>query len=250
MNNRVVYVFDFDGVICESAMETAITGWKAARQIWGDMPDIVPQEKIEQFRLVRPIIETGFEAILTMRLLYLDEPIDAIRKGYGQKFKELKDGAKLTDDCLKHLFGDTRDAWIAQDQDDWVRKNPLYDGVVTRLQELGRSHSWYIVTTKHERFVRLILQANKIELADDQLFGLDRNMTKVEVLKRLSQGHPDETIYFVEDRLPTLMNVMNFNELTDVKLFFSLWGFNTDEDKALAANESITSLQLKDFLEF
>ena len=33
MNNSIIYALDFDGVICDSAVETAITGWKAAGSI-------------------------------------------------------------------------------------------------------------------------------------------------------------------------------------------------------------------------
>ncbi|WP_411727104.1 hypothetical protein [Methyloglobulus sp.] len=74
----MIYALDFDGVICDSAVETAITGWKAASGILGDIPKAVPQEMIGRFRLVRPIIETGYEAILAMRLLQLEEAVEAI----------------------------------------------------------------------------------------------------------------------------------------------------------------------------
>ena len=78
MKKSVIYALDFDGVICDSAIETGITGWKAAIQIWPDMKAPLPStELINQFRLARPVIETGFEAILIMRLLYLGQSIDS-----------------------------------------------------------------------------------------------------------------------------------------------------------------------------
>ena len=89
MNTSIVYALDFDGVICDSAVETAITGWKAASQLWSEMPEEVPQELIDRFREVRPIIETGFEAILTMRMLFLGETVQAIYGGYTAKGKAL-----------------------------------------------------------------------------------------------------------------------------------------------------------------
>ena len=247
--NDLIYVLDFDGVICESVQETAITGWKAASSIWSDMPSTPLQKKIDQFRLVRPIIETGYEAILTMRLLYLDVPIEVIHNSYGDKFKVLITDNNLTVDGLKKLFGDTRDAWIKNDSDDWVNMNPLYDGVAAKLQAFGQHCSWYIVTTKHERFVKLILQANGIELADDQLYGLDRNMSKTEVIKGLLESHPGETLYFVEDRLPTLLNIIKHGEIPDVKLVFALWGYNRAEDKELAKQYDVILQNLETFLE-
>ncbi len=248
MNNSIIYALDFDGVICDSAVETAITGWKAAGSIWGDMPKTAPQVMIDQFRLVRPIIETGYEAILAMRLLYLQEPVEAIYSDYGNKIHALLTEEKISTDELKKLFGQTRDTWIANDLTDWVNMNPLFDGVAEKLREIGQQYPWYVITTKQERFVKQILKANAIELADECIFGLDRNMNKMEVLAGLLETHPSKTIYFMEDRWPTLLNVLNNNELADVKLIFALWGYNTAQDKALAAEQAITLQQLDSFL--
>ena len=53
------------------------------------------------------------------------------------------------------------------------------------------------------KLVAQILKANTIQLADEQIFGLDRNMNKMDVLKALLKSHPDNIVHFVEDRLPT-----------------------------------------------
>ena len=248
MNGSIIYALDFDGVICDSAVETAITGWKAAGSLWKDMPEVVSQAMIDQFRLIRPNIETGYEAILAMRLLYMGETIESIESSYGDKIQALLKEAQVTVDGLKKLFGETRDVWIANDMADWVNMNPLFDGVATKLQKLGQQYPWYVVTTKQERFVKQILKANAIELAEERIFGLDRNMSKVEVLNGLLQTYPNVTIYFVEDRLPTLLNVLKTDELASVKLIFALWGYNTAEDKALAAEQPFALQQLEDFL--
>ena len=248
MNNSIIYALDFDGVICDSAVETAITGWKAASQIWGDMPNAVPQEMIARFRVIRPIIETGYEAILAMRLMYLEESIESIYNDYGNKINDLLKDSQITVDDLKALFGETRDIWIANDLADWINMNPLFDGVAEKLRQLGEQH-WYVVTTKQERFVKQILKANAINLTDQQIFGLDRNMSKIEVLKGLLKAHPNAPLVFVEDRLPTLLNVLKNDELASVELIFALWGYNTAEDKALAAKQYFTSCYLDNFLE-
>ena len=73
-------------------------------------------------------------------------------------------------------------------------------------------------------------------------------MSKVEVLKKLLNAYPNATLYFVEDRLPTLLNVLKVDELASVSLIFALWGYNTAEDKAIAAQQPFTLQQLEDFL--
>ena len=248
MNQYPIYVLDFDGVICDSALETAVSGWKAARTIWPDLHETVPPALIDQFRFVRPMLETGYEAILAMRLLALgDHPHDII-SGYHDRTQALLDEAGLTVNQLKELFGITRDTWIAQDLSGWVEKNPLFDGVADRLQDLGRKQIWYILTTKHERFVKQILQANHIGLPDERIYGLDRNMSKAEVLAGLVQIHRGEPLHFIEDRLPALVNIAKIPALSSVKLSLALWGYNTAEEKLKAANNNFNPLKLSDFL--
>ncbi|MCX7097290.1 MAG: HAD family hydrolase [Methylococcales bacterium] len=248
MPKPIIYALDFDGVICDSAVETGVTGWKAASRIWTDMPPQIPAEMIGQFRLVRPIIETGYEAILAMRLLYLGETVEAIYNGYGDMIADLLNGAQITVDELKTLFGQTRDSWIAHDLAGWVAMNHLFAGVADKLQAMGQQCVWYVITTKQERFVKHILSAYGIVLEDGRIFGLDRNMSKVAVLGQVVKAHPAHTVHFVEDRLPTLLNVAKDASLADVKLIFALWGYNTDEDKAEAAKQGFTLQQLNDFL--
>jgi phosphoglycolate phosphatase-like HAD superfamily hydrolase len=248
MNNSIIYALDFDGVICDSAVETAITGWKCAGQIWDDMPGPVPSQLIDQFRQVRPIIETGYEAILAMRLLHLGETTASIYTDYAGKTQALMQAAQVDAGDLKQRFGATRDAWIDTAPADWIDMNPLFSGISERLQRLGQQGIWYIITTKQERFVKQILKANRIELPDAHIFGLDRNMSKQEVLKKLLEKHSGQPIHFVEDRLPTLLNVLKNDQLAEIKLIFALWGYNTDADKAVAAQNPFISQLLEDFL--
>lgn len=248
MKQPIIYALDFDGVICDSAVETGITGWKAAKQIWNDLATLLPsQQLIEQFRRVRPILETGYEAILLVRLLHDGETVETILNDFSAlKQKVIKDN-KLDITSLKKTFGETRDIWINDDLNDWVEMNPLFTGVADKLQNLG-TQDWYIITTKQEHFVKRILTANQIQLADDRIFGLDRKMSKEAILIDLVKRHIPASIYFVEDRLPTLFNILNNKELESVRLFFALWGYNTAQDKLDAKQEAIELITLESFL--
>lgn len=245
MNARKLHALDFDGVICDSAVETAITGWKAARPLWADMPAEVPREMIARFREVRPVIETGYEAILAMRLLFLGETVAAIYQDHGVLFQALLAQIDGGVDSLKQLFGATRDRWITEDLADWVAMNPLFPGIAEKLRQLP---DFYIITTKQERFVKQILDAHAIAVPGERIFGLDRHLSKPEVLRQLLLAHPDKTLVFVEDRLPTLSKVIDTPELAGVKLIFALWGYNTPADQARAESLPVCSQTLDGFL--
>ncbi len=248
MKSSTLYALDFDGVICDSAVETAMTGWKAAATIWPDMQGSVPQQLLQQFREVRPMIETGYEAILAMRLLHLTYSTEAIVSDYPNLISMLMTDARVTVDDLKRLFGRTRDAWIANDLADWVAMNPLFENVAAKLRALAAQADWVIITTKQERFVKQILQANQIELADQFIYGLDRNMSKVEVLTELLAANPRQQIIFVEDRLPTLINVARQAALKNVKLVLAIWGYNTVADQDQARQQGFLCQALSEFL--
>jgi phosphoglycolate phosphatase-like HAD superfamily hydrolase len=249
MEKPIIYALDFDGVICDSAVETGITGWKAATHLWFNMQGDLPEQSlIDQFRLARPIIETGYEAILVMRLLFTGASIDSIRTGFDISKTRVQDQTGKSVEELKKLFGGVRDQWIRDNPKQWLEMNPLFPGVANKLQKLDQSIPWYIVTTKQERFVSQILTYNKVSITPENIFGLDRNLSKNEILISLIQQHQDQQIHFVEDRLPALAKVTACEPLKYLTLSFATWGYNTEKDKLDAKQPGIASINLDDFL--
>ena len=248
MSKSQLYALDFDGVICDSALETSITAWKAARAyLWPKMPEHIPAELIEQFKFVRPALETGYEAILIVRLLFEGLEPETLLNEFPHRIEGLIRRDQLNTDRLKQRFGNTRDQWIENDLADWLAMNPLFPGVQAKLAAINSAHC-FIITTKQERFVEQILSANQISIPREHIFGLDRNMSKQQVLRQLQDEHPSHPIVFVEDRLPTLINVMNDQDLKAIRLLLADWGYNTSQDKQKAAELKLSQIDLSGFL--
>lgn len=245
MTNKL-YALDFDGVLCDSAVETAIAGWKVALQLWSDMPDHIPAEILERFRQVRPVMETGYESILIVRMLFEGLDTESLMTAFHHQIEALMIRDALEVDELKQTFGATRDQWIEDDFDNWIKMNPLFDGVAEKLHQLETEQS-VIITTKQERFVDHILSANQIHFPIEQIYGLDRNLSKQQILTDLSAAQPNTDILFVEDRLPTLINVITDDRLDHVQLLLANWGYNTKEDRDSAAEiKRIKTINLAD----
>lgn len=249
METPVIYALDFDGVICDSAVETGITGWKAASRLWQDMQSELPEPHlIDHFRQARPIIETGYEAILVMRQLHLGTEVQTILNHFETQKNELIEHSGLSIDALKNLFGQIRDQWIQVNPEQWLAMNPLFTGIAEQLKRLEQTSDWYIVTTKQERFANQILAYNEISIPAENIFGLDRNKSKNEILHLLIDRHKDQPVHFVEDRLPALVNVINDQKLNSVQLFFADWGYNTELDKQNATHPRIRRINLEQFV--
>ncbi|WP_299873541.1 HAD family hydrolase [uncultured Cocleimonas sp.] len=248
MNYKTLYALDFDGVICNSAIETARTSWKAAQTLWPDMQyEEITESRIQAFVNMRPCLEVGYEALLIMRLLQQQTDLATDCSNYHEQIQSLISDNDFNVDALQMLFGRTRDETIQKDEAAWLSNNPLFDGVSDKLKQLN-PEDWLIITTKQERFVKKTLQGNDIELADDRLFGLDKKLSKQAVLENLVEKNPDRPITFIEDRLPTLLGVQQNPALTSVKLQLVDWGYNTLRDQQIAREKGIEVIGLESFL--
>jgi phosphoglycolate phosphatase-like HAD superfamily hydrolase len=243
-----IYALDFDGVICDSAIETGITGWKVASELWPDMPSAPPSDILEKFRQVRPVMETGYEAILIMRKLFEGIEPRVLLEQFNLQIKTIIRRDEIDIDGLKRRFGDMRDKWILDDLEQWILMNPLFIGLADKLRKINPQNV-YIITTKQERFVSQILKVNNIVFPYKHIYGLDRNLSKQQVLADLLRLHYQQDILFVEDRLPTLLNAISDDRLSEVQLFFADWGYNSEQDKATAKQQaSITTINLDEML--
>uniref|UniRef100_A0A8R7QWC4 Uncharacterized protein n=1 Tax=Triticum urartu TaxID=4572 RepID=A0A8R7QWC4_TRIUA len=73
MGGGDLYALDFDGVFCDSCGESSLSAVKAAKVRWPwvfEQVDAALEEWIvEQMHTLRPVIETGYENLLLVRLL-------------------------------------------------------------------------------------------------------------------------------------------------------------------------------------
>ena len=226
-----ILALDFDGVICDSAGEAAITGWKGAARLWprrfsGDAPD----EIVQKFRQVRPVMETGFESILLARLLRDGYPVSKILENSTTLISGLMRDERITQDELVSVFGQARDDWMTDDLPGWLDMHEFYDGTVEALNQ--SELPVYIITTKEKRFALSLCREVALRIPEENIFGLESGK-KQHVLAELSQRHPMACFHFLEDRLATLLPMIDGFDF-DVHLYFARWGYHTFDQCAKA----------------
>ncbi len=239
-----VLALDFDGVLCDSARETGITGWKAAATLWEDMAEpLPPQSLLESYCRVRPVIETGYEAIAMMRLLKDGEDPEELLDTFPHRLYEAVARSGTDTAGLKRLYGAVRDRWLRENPQEWLSLSPLYPGTSHVLNGLPAGTGCYIVTTKQERFVARLLDHQGVHFDAEHIFGLDRGMTKEAVVRRLMAHHPGDPIHLIEDRLATLKRFLARPDLAAVRLHMACWGYNTQAERREAMGLKIHLLK-------
>ncbi len=261
MPNRPSILFlDFDGVLLDSADETATTAWRGGRRIWpgewtGDPP---PRWLILAFRRLRPLLHTGYEAFGLLRLAWMKgekmssrlEPDPDNQRQAAELLRE----TGLSRERLTEIFGSTRDCWLQLDFDGWMNANRFYPGVVAALRRrLQHSpESLYILTTKQQRFVLALASRCGLALHPSRVFGLDTGKSKRQHLSELcpEPRQSGQSMHFVEDRLPTLLEVGEDENLGELQLHLAEWGYATGEHIGQATRHPrIDRMSLPRFIE-
>nr|GMC82634.1 Ribosomal RNA small subunit methyltransferase G [Ipomoea batatas] len=268
-----LYALDFDGVLCDSCGESSLSAVKAAKVRWPSLFQTVDSALedwiVDQMYTVRPVVETGYENLLLVRLL-LEMRLSSIRKSSvaeGLTVDEiLENWMKIKPviveewnenrDALIDLFGKVRDEWMDNDLSTWIGANrqvffavpKFYPGVADALK--FASSKVYIVTTKQSRFADALLrELAGVTIPPERIYGLGTG-PKTKVLKQLQEmpEHQGLTLHFVEDRLATLKNVIKEPELNGWNLYLGDWGYNTPKEREEAAKIArIRILELSDF---
>ncbi|XP_047959160.1 uncharacterized protein LOC125204520 isoform X2 [Salvia hispanica] len=261
-----LYALDFDGVLCDSCGESSLSAVKAAKVRWPNLFNGVDSQLedwiVDQMHTIRPVVETGYENLLLVRLL-LEMKIPSIRKssvaegltieGILENWATIKpvimaEWDENDRDALIDLFGKVRDEWMDRDFQTWIGANRFYPGVPDALK--FSSSKLYIVTTKQGRFADALLrELAGVTIPAERIYGLGTG-PKVKVLKQLQEMPENQglTLHFVEDRFATLKNVIKEPELNKWNLYLGDWGYNTQKERDEAAIISrIQLLQLSDF---
>ncbi|KAM0927678.1 hypothetical protein ACQ4PT_002693 [Festuca glaucescens] len=236
-----LYALDFDGVLCDSCGESSLSAVKAAKVRWPSVFEHIDATMegwiVEQMYTLRPVVETGYENLLLVRLL-VEILVPSARHSSVICARE----------SLVDLFGRIRDEWIENDLPGWIGANRFYPGTADALK--FSSSEIYIVTTKQGRFAEALLkELAGIEIPSERIYGLGTG-PKVKVLQQLQQmpQHQGLTLHFIEDRLATLKNVIKEPALERWNLYLVNWGYNTPKEREEATDISrVKVIDLSDF---
>lgn len=223
-------------------------------------------------RLVRPVVETGYENLVQVRCLLEDVPgTEAaetsvermLRSWSAEMLPRAMERWGLRRAELVERFGSYRDEWMRRDLRSWLESNSFYPGVAEAVaaardgRECGSSEA-YIVTTKQARFaLALLREIGKIPFEEDRVFSQTvSGQPKSEVLKMLEERHGGKdgeksvSFHFVEDKLSTLEKVAADETMKRWKLYLVDWGYNTEEERERARrNERIEVVGVERFRE-
>lgn len=245
-----ILALDFDGVLCDGLIEYFQTAWRTYCQIWTPADATPPEGLAAVFYRLRPVVETGWEMPVLLRALLLGVPEAQILQDWPAIAQELLKRESLSASGVGKQLDGIRDQWMAENLPEWLSLHRFYPGTMERLRALIESPvKPMIITTKEGRFTRALLQQQGVEMPAGSIFGKESQRPKHQVLRELLQEAGDLCrIWFVEDRLKTLLSVRQQPDLSEVQLYLADWGYNTVAERdSVAQNRPIQLLSLSQF---
>jgi len=249
--SSLVLCFDFDGVIGDSVDESSEAAWRHAKERW---PELDLGSSAEPFlapmRKVRPVVETGWENTVLIRILAESGTEDSLINSILPSWEEMRNMRVqewgLDPREMIREYGEVRDRWIAADQVGWLGRNRAYDGVTDVMQAMMRGGAEvFVITTKQKRFCAALLKDFGLHFPEEKLFALEDG-PKTEVLLGLLQrpALKGRTFHFIEDKLGTLKKVSALPDLSEIKLHLVDWGYNTESDRSSVRSGSLGDISL------
>jgi len=246
-----ILALDFDGVVCDGLLEYFETAWQAYCLVFQPQVSDPPTGLAERFYPLRPVVESGWEMPLVLYGLLHGVADDAILDHWPQLIPQLFTQARVDAARLGEAVDGVRDRWISGNLASWLALHRFYPGVLPRVQQaLEQGVQVRIISTKEGRFIQQLLAQQGVDLAPDWILGKEVKQPKYETLRQLKTAGEKAApvIWFVEDRIKALQAVQQQPDLAALPLFLADWGYNTERDRAIAAqSDRIHSLSLEQF---
>lgn len=200
IEKKFLLCLDFDGVICDSALECLVSSWLAYyRDIAGNWPSHVPVSLRSNFSFLRPFIRSGEDYILIQELLHKKVRIES-----QQQFDSYITAAGVERmKRYKALFYKAREGLVEQERSYWLSLNPIYRHMDQALKRLSGRDELHIVSTKRPDFIVAILSSNEIEFPQRNIHYAN-NIEKLDLVADLLIESEFERLVFVDDQIDHL----------------------------------------------
>lgn len=222
MPNRII-ALDFDGVICNSIKECYVTSLKAYAKMRNLDPYILKlKADFETFSEIRYLVRPAKEYFILIDWLYQNPQ----KKLDLATFKNIR--SKFEDELnhFEYYFFAQRNHAQTSSIQDWLQLHTIYEEFSDFWLGLNEEGEVFIVTTKDETSVQLLLKHAGVLMDSQRIWGKERGEDKLNLLQRISREENIELsqIHFVDDNIEHVDHV----DSGGVHSYYASWGYSPE----------------------
>ena len=214
--------------------------------------DDIPNWLAQKLRLLRPLMASPAEALLLTRLCAEEALSDDARKRPLTVARCANWNAELRETlCARYAISEpdacdamaaTREAWVADDFDDWASSHTQYPAVFTDLREactksLCTKPTVYVLAQQQDaHLAHKLLRHRGVPIEESRVLDVGSGYSTQERLNELRRMHPDATLRYVDDDVNSLLSLAEDVRLFSLEFFFGSYGYSTAEQQFRAAS--------------
>ncbi len=241
-------LFDFDGVLVDSAIEIAISAYNFHTGSEVIDPDGLPVGFLEIFRTNSHLIvaahRLGAQARWCLEHLEKGGGVSSVisHADFDEYLRSI--GGVKTD--LAADFFKVRHWFMEAHPENWLAVNRPFEPLWTAVREMDQN-KLAILTNKNRPAVLQIARHYELLLEPERIYSADGGSTKSQNVVVIDEKHRSESYVFLDDALENLHVLPKVlpGRITPV---LAGWGYNSDEDKAAARHSKIAILSQKEFI--
>ncbi len=217
-------IFDFDGVIVDSAHECFVICEEVAKRLgWKSIDRL---EK--QFLQARSFVLAAEDYYYIVKSFDKELNID-FSNLTQEEYEKLKISLSGNVKPFVDLFYKIRYDMQSKDMDIWFKLHGIYPGMKEAFTEISSKYKTVIATAKDTKSTFELLNSIGLELKEDQINGREFSKEKVEKIKKVIEIFKlkPEEIFFIEDMLQNLQPVLDIG----VKGCLVSWGYSNKTQK-------------------
>jgi phosphoglycolate phosphatase-like HAD superfamily hydrolase len=226
------YVFDFDGVICNSIEECYFTAFvlyfKKNKYL---LFKKFYKKYFSILKKLRVFAKSGLDYYVIMYILDKNLEVKNI-----DNFIKIKNKIRIDKKKFNKLFYYYRNKNRKENYYLWILLNPLYKGLKSFIKKLIDQKLFYILTYKDRQSVIDILKENKILIPKKNVISVSYDNSKKTFFTKKNN------YIFIEDNIYNLLDV----NLKNAKKFLATWGYNSKQEISLARRNNIRAISLLD----
>jgi len=251
VKEKGLILFDFDGVIVDGMNEywhsslLACKYFLNSKDIRSDININLKPSNV--FISLRPWIKYGWEmVIITHEIIKKKNPLNDKNKNsfladYQKNCTKIIQRNSWDSENLQKCLDKAREQQISDDFDKWISlHNPFVEVVKFIKYAKINGYQIGIITTKGKLFAQKILK--KFDINPDFLYGYECG-SKTDIISILINDF--KIIGFIEDRLKTLLNIVNNSQTSNVPCYLADWGYLKEDDR-INLPKKIKLLRLND----
>jgi len=186
---KKIYIFDFDGVICNSYFECFLIAYKVVFKKNLDDFKIFYKKNLNRIFYYNSFVKKGVDFCKIFFLLKKKNKKKNLNFNIDKKFE-------------KKFYLERQK--LKKNKNFWYKLNPFYKQILTLFKN-RRNDDVFIVTFKDYDSIRMLLKKNKIKIPKKNILCKDSMDNKKDLITKKFKG--DYNISFFDDCLENLINL-------------------------------------------